>query len=243
MATVIKQIKIGDTVHDIIDTKNTAGATTNTSKLYLIGAKSQATNPQTYTNSSVYATNGELTAKSYIVTGTASSTNGISSDAAYNIFFKINDKTPLVLANDDSSNVFVAPGISYSGVFDLGTNNRRWKNVYASAQMYAAGGFYETSDETLKNFSNPINIDLDKLSNIKKNYFTWKNSENKEQQIGVSAQEIRELYPEIVSEQEDGILTVAYDKLSVIALAAIDKLYQENKDLKERLIALENKLK
>ena len=225
------------------NTTNTAGATTTSSKIYLIGATTSGTNPQTYTNLSVHATNGELTAKSYIVTGSASSTNKITSDASYNMYFSIGSKTPLVLANDGSSNVFVAPGSSYSGVFDLGTGNRRWKNVYASGQMYATGGFYETSDETLKNFSNPINIDLDKLSNIKKNYFTWKNSENKEQQIGVSAQEIRELYPEIVSEQEDGILTVAYDKLSVIALAAIDKLYQENKDLKERLIALENKLK
>ena len=225
------------------DTKNTAGATTTTSKIYLIGTLSSGANPQTYTHLSVHATNGELTAKSYIVTGSASSTNKITSDATYNMYFAINGKTPLVLANDSSSNVFVAPGSSYSGVFDLGTSSRRWKNVYASGQMYATSGFYETSDETLKNFSNPINIDLDKLSNLKKNYFTWKNSENKEQQIGVSAQEIRELYPEIVSEQEDGILTVAYDKLSVIALAAIDKLYQENKDLKERLIALENKLK
>lgn len=225
------------------NTTNTAGATTTTSKIYLIGATTSGTNPQTYTNLSVHATNGELTAKSYIVTGTASSTNKITSDASYNMYFAINDKTPLVLANDASSNVFVAPGSKYSGVFDLGTDTRRWKNVYASSKMYATSGFYETSDETLKNFSNPINIDLDKLSNLKKNYFTWKNSENKEQQIGVSAQEIRELYPEIVSEQGDGILTVAYDKLSVIALAAIDKLYQENKDLKERLIALENKLK
>ena len=42
------------------DTKNTAGSTNDTSKLYLVGAKSQATNPQTYSNSSVYMTGGTL---------------------------------------------------------------------------------------------------------------------------------------------------------------------------------------
>lgn len=36
------------------DTKNTAGSTNSTSKLYLIGATEQGANPQTYSNSAVY---------------------------------------------------------------------------------------------------------------------------------------------------------------------------------------------
>lgn len=47
------------------DTKNTAGSTNNTSKLYLIGAKSQDANPQTYSNSGVYEENGALQASSF----------------------------------------------------------------------------------------------------------------------------------------------------------------------------------
>ena len=117
-------------------------------------------------------------------------------------------------------------------------------NLYVSSgRIDSAGGFYETSDERLKDFSNKIDVDLDKISKIKKHRFTWKGSENKNEEIGVSAQEIRELYPEIVSENEEGYLSVAYDKLAVVALAAIDKLHQENIELKERIIALENKLK
>lgn len=42
------------------DTKNTAGATNSTAKLFLIGATSQGANPQTYSNSSVYASAGRL---------------------------------------------------------------------------------------------------------------------------------------------------------------------------------------
>lgn len=42
------------------DTKNTAGSTNSTSKLYLIGAQSQGANPQTYSNSTVYTKGGEL---------------------------------------------------------------------------------------------------------------------------------------------------------------------------------------
>lgn len=43
-----------------IDTKNTAGSTNSASKLFLIGATSQAANPQTYSNTNVYETNGTL---------------------------------------------------------------------------------------------------------------------------------------------------------------------------------------
>jgi hypothetical protein len=107
--------------------------------------------------------------------------------------------------------------------------------------IYSSNGFYETSDERLKDFGEKIPVNFEKLSQLKKNYFKWKDSENKDLQIGVSAQEINELYPEIVSKGENG-LTVAYDKLSVVALSAIDKLYEENKSLKERLNKLEQQI-
>lgn len=43
------------------DTKNTAGSTNDTSKLFIVGAKSQAANPQTYSRSTAYVgTDGHL---------------------------------------------------------------------------------------------------------------------------------------------------------------------------------------
>lgn len=42
------------------DTKNTAGSTDTTNKIFLIGATSQAANPQTYSDSEVYVQNGSL---------------------------------------------------------------------------------------------------------------------------------------------------------------------------------------
>lgn len=43
------------------DTKNTAGSTDTASKIFLIGATSQAANPQTYSDDQVYTTSGVLT--------------------------------------------------------------------------------------------------------------------------------------------------------------------------------------
>jgi hypothetical protein len=54
------------------DTLNTAGSTNSNSKLFLIGATSQAANPQTYSDSEVYTTNGTLTTnKVQVGNGTA----------------------------------------------------------------------------------------------------------------------------------------------------------------------------
>lgn len=103
--------------------------------------------------------------------------------------------------------------------------------VQSGTAVYASGGFYESSDARLKNFGNDINIDLDKLVKIPKKYFTWKDDKNVTLQIGTSAQAVKELYPELVGEDENGVLSVAYDKLAIIALAAVDKLYELVKSL------------
>ena len=70
-------------------------------------------------------------------------------------------------------------------------------------------------------------------------YYTWKTDADNKQQIGTSAQKLREIYPELVSENEDGKMAVSYEKLSIIALAAIDKLHKENEELKDRLKRIE----
>lgn len=104
-----------------------------------------------------------------------------------------------------------------------------------------ATAFYETSDEKLKTFGDDIDVDLDKLAELRKSFFTF-NSKPEKKELGVSAQEIQKLYPEIVNENEDGFLSVDYSKLSVIALKAIDKLDNKNKELEERLARIEKAL-
>lgn len=116
-------------------------------------------------------------------------------------------------------------------------------NIVVTGKVNASGGFFQTSDETLKDFHNDIQVDFEKLSLIPKKQFTWKTDKEKHMEIGTSAQEVRKLYPELVSENENGILSVAYDKLSIVALKAIDELYKKNQELEERIKKLENLLK
>ena len=87
----------------------------------------------------------------------------------------------------------------------------------------------------MKNFKDDVEVDFGKLKQIPKKYFTWKDGDQTKLEMGTSAQEVEKLYPNIIHEI-DGYKSLEYAKLSIIALAAIDKL-------NERIEYLENKLK
>ena len=113
---------------------------------------------------------------------------------------------------------------------------------FSNSRVNATYGFYETSDEQYKNVLNDVSIDFETLIKIPKFYFTWKFDKNNSINIGTSAQRLKEIYPELVYEANNGILNVDYGKLSIIALKAVDMLYLENLELKERLRRIEEKL-
>ena len=69
------------------DTKNTAGSTDTSSKIFLIGATSQAANPQTYSDNEIYVTSGVLTTKSVQVGGGAATMEYDATTQSINFIF------------------------------------------------------------------------------------------------------------------------------------------------------------
>lgn len=164
---------------------------------------------------------------------------------------------PDIQVNGDSSyngDITYNGVVAYDGIVDFNNSARFNEDVtfgngitvndsnitVSNGNVTSSGGFFDTSDEKVKNFGENIKVDLDKLSSLKKAYFQFNdNRDDNLSHIGVSAQEIKELYPEIVRENENGMLTVDYSKLSVIALEAVDVLYKKNIKLEERLNKIE----
>lgn len=141
-------------------------------------------------------------------------------------------------ATNNESDLFII------GSLDQSDNPQTYSNAnikISGNAIKASGGFYQESDERLKDFKDDIQVDLEQLSQLPKKHFTWKNDSKKETQIGTSAQELQKLYPELVKEDSNGTLSVAYDKLSIIALKAIDELYKRNIELEKRIQELEKK--
>jgi predicted acyltransferase (DUF342 family) len=97
----------------------------------------------------------------------------------------------------------------------------------ASNGVYAvvmAESFNCASDARLKN--NIVNLDgaLDKLDSIRGVYHHWNNEAQPNRAIGVIAQEVQAVYPELVIEGGNGFLSVDYPKLTAVLLQSIKEL-------------------
>ena len=95
---------------------------------------------------------------------------------------------------------------------------------------------YYSSDERLK--ENIIELDnaLDKVNNLRGVSFDWKTLSDEEKttihsheghDIGVIAQEVKEQYPELVEERDNGYLAVDYKKLTAVLIQAVKELSEK----------------
>ena len=138
--------------------------------------------------------------------------------------------------SNNSTKTYVVSHTDGSSTAVSFAQNEWYRNIdvfIQSGAVHAQNGFYQDSDERLKAFEDNVNVDFEKLSKLPKKYFMWKNDEyGVGQQIGTSAQELLKLYPELVTVNDNGYYSVNYAGLSIIALAAIDKLHQEIEELK-----------
>ena len=107
-------------------------------------------------------------------------------------------------------------------------------NIRAIADVIA----YSSSDKTFKDELSIIENPLDKIKNINGYNFTWNNKqttyESGKKDIGVVAQEIEKVLPEIVNTREDGSKAVKYDKIVALLIEGIKELKDEVEELKKK---------
>ena len=99
-----------------------------------------------------------------------------------------------------------------------------------------ASGFFKESDVRLKSNIAPLNHTLDQICNIPTVEFDM----HDKHQIGTVAQDLENNFAEIVNTDSDGMKSVDYCMLGVVAIEGIKLLKQEVEDLKKQIKELKN---
>jgi hypothetical protein len=88
------------------------------------------------------------------------------------------------------------------------------------------------SDRRLKEDLTPITDALTKINNITGYTYKRLGGDVNKKVAGVVAQEVKEVLPEVVHEDADGMMSVAYGNMSALLIEAIKELKRENEALK-----------
>lgn len=95
---------------------------------------------------------------------------------------------------------------------------------------------YHTSDENLKDNIELIQQPIDKIKQIKGVSFDWNDkSEHTGHDIGVIAQDIEKILPEIVATRDNGFKAVRYEKLVALLIEAVKDQQSQIDELKAKL--------
>ena len=105
-----------------------------------------------------------------------------------------------------------------------------YMNQDATATVHCGAVTEGSSLEIKKNISE-IESPLDKITKLRGIEFDYK--ETNEHSIGMVAEEVNEIFPELVSKDEDGKVTaMSYSRMTAVLLEAVKELSQEVKELK-----------
>ena len=128
-----------------------------------------------------------------------------------------------------------------AGVEALRINNIQDVSIPAG-QLTVADNITAYSDERLKENIKTIPNALNKVNTIRGVTFTRNDLDDEEKvHTGVIAQEVLKVLPEAVSQNENGIYSVAYGNMVGLLIESIKELSEQNQQLLKRIEALENK--
>jgi hypothetical protein len=168
------------------------------------------------------------------------STSGINVASPYGPVTLTSPVVPLHLSNSAAGNFWE---IGPDGANNLVVYNSSNIGLYMA---WGATAWTANSDEKLKNIRGDVPNALEAVESIRTVLHTWKIDDDHAEALGlpndspvqlaVIAGDVKKVRPEIVTER-NGYLGVQYDRLPVLALAAIKELSTRVKRLEARLAA------
>lgn len=108
--------------------------------------------------------------------------------------------------------------------------------LYGSGNATLLGTLSQLSDARLKKDISPLTNNLSRLLQLNGYTYYWKD-ENKsnQQQVGLLAQEVQQLYPQLVHTEKDGTLSVNYSGLTPVLIEAAKELNKKTETLQQRM--------
>jgi hypothetical protein len=102
----------------------------------------------------------------------------------------------------------------------------------------SATNFNTTSDATLKTNVETLSGSLDAVTSLRGVSFDW--LENGGSEIGVIAQEVEAVLPDVVSTNDEGIKSVKYGNMVAVLIEAIKEQQAQIDELKKLIVRKEN---
>ena len=119
-----------------------------------------------------------------------------------------------------TGSMFITGGLSVTGI------------ISASDDIIA----FASSDERLKDNVTPIGSALSKINQIGGYEFDWNSDSNHSgHDVGVIAQEIEKVLPEVVTTRDNGYMAVRYEKIVALLIEAIKEQQLQIDELKSKL--------
>lgn len=126
----------------------------------------------------------------------------------------------------------------------VGTNTPS-EELYVVGDITATGTISELSSAKYKTNINQLDNALDMVDNLRGVKFNWRAKDypnmrfSEDQQVGLVAEEVETVIPELVHADNNGVKSVDYSKLTAVLVEAIKELKAENEELRTRMEALE----
>ena len=157
--------------------------------------------------------------------------------------------TPLIYGDfaTDKLRINGNMGINYNGVtnygliIDVPSAQTSTYTLYVFGDSYSSGGSWLGSDKRFKNNVETFSGGLDKVKLLRGVYFDWNREEFPERrfkagrQVGVIAQEVEAVVPELVFSDHEGYKAVDYSKFTPILIEAIKEQQQQINKQQEQI--------
>lgn len=128
------------------------------------------------------------------------------------------------------------------------TSNPGLTPIQTTGELLVGGNItaYYSSDISLKDNIRPIESAIFKVKQIRGVEFDWNEKSTESQQekghdVGLIAQEVEKVLPEVIQIREDGIKAISYEKVVPLLVEAIKEQQTTIENLESRLKLLEDK--